>query len=150
MVKIRFDNENVYVNYCNGQWYAQPLDNSWLWVIGAIRNGERIEITDNRRELQDHQYDLSCTRGLKETNFVMLRELLKVYTPKERGIMSPDEFDMINDMLHIKERTMIELRNLRDFVVESMGDSDEMVDWDRMSAITHCIDTELFNRGEEV
>ena len=150
MVRINFDNENVYVSYGTGDWNVQPLNNSWLWAIGAIHNGERIKITDSRKELQDHQYNLSCTRGLKKTNFVMLRELLTVYSPKERGFMSSDEFDMVNDMLHIKERTVIELRNLRDYVVASMGDSDEVIDWDRMSAITHCIDMELVERGEEV
>lgn len=60
MLKIIFDNENVYVSYGNGELLVQPLTNSWLWVIGAIHDGERIKIIDDRKELQDHQYDLSC------------------------------------------------------------------------------------------
>lgn len=59
MVKIIFDNENVYVSYGAGELLVQPLTNSWLWVIGAIHDGETIKITDDRKELQDHQYNLS-------------------------------------------------------------------------------------------
>ena len=60
MLKIIFDNEDVYVSYGNGELLVQPLTNSWLWVIGAIHDGEKIKIIDDRNELQDHQYDLSC------------------------------------------------------------------------------------------
>lgn len=150
MVRINFNNENVYVSYGSGDWYAQPLNNPWLWVIGAIRNGERIEITDHRKELQDHQYDLSCIRGVGLTNHILLKSMLEVFKPEHRGILSADEADYVRDSLLIRERTVIDLRNLRDFIVAVMGDSDSIEDWDRMSAITHCIDMELFNRGVEV
>jgi hypothetical protein len=60
MVKIIFDNENVYVSYNNGELLVQPLTNAWLYVIGAIHDGDKIKVVDDRKELQDHQYDLSC------------------------------------------------------------------------------------------
>ena len=150
MVKINFDNENVYVSYCHGPWYVQPLDNSWLWTIGAILNGERIMITDTRKELEDHQYNMTCSRGLVKTNHMMLKELLKAYHPETKGIVTNNEAQMIKEILCLGNRTTIELRNLRDYVVTSMSRLESMEDWDRMSAITHCIDIELTNRGEEV
>ena len=150
MLRINFDNKNVYVSYGAGEWEVQPLNNSWLQVIGAINNGDKIKIIDDRKELQDHQYNMSCKRGLKRTNYQMLNNLLAMYDPKERGILSDDEHQLIQEMLELTDRTVIELRNLRDFVVAHMGRSDDLIDWDRMSAITYCIDTELFNRGVEV
>ena len=150
MTKIIFDNDNVYVSYNNGELLVQPLTNAWLYVIGAIHEGDKIKVIDDRKELQDHQYDLSCVRGLEKTNHIMLRELLDGYRPETRGILSEIEFKTITEALKLKERTVIGLRNLRDFVVLYMRGSDDVEDWDRMSAITHCIDTELFNRGVEV
>lgn len=150
MTKIIFDNKNVYVSCNNGELLVQPLTNAWLYVIGAIHDGDKIKVIDDRKELQDHQYDLSCVRGLNKTNYQMLNNLLAMYDPKERGILSDDEHRLIQEMLELTDRTVIELRNLRDFVVAHMGRSDDLIDWDRMSAITHCIDTELFDRGAEV
>lgn len=150
MVRIRFDNENVYVNYCNGQWYAQPLDNSWLWVIGAIRNGERIEIYDNRKELQDHQYDLSCIRGGNANNHILLKSMMSVFKPERKGVLSTDEADYIRNSLLLRERTTVDLKNLRAFIVAALSVPEDAGEWDLMSAITHCIDMELFYRGEEV
>ena len=150
MTKIIFDNENVYVSYNNGELLVQPLTNAWLYVIGAIHEGDKIKVIDDRKELQDHQYDLSCIRGLEKTDHMMLRELLDGYRPETRGILSEIEFKTITEALKLKERTVIGLRNLRDFTVLYMRGSDDLEDWDRMSAITHCIDTELFNRGAEV
>ena len=150
MVKIIFDNENVYVNYECGDFLVQPLTNAWLYVIGAIHDGDKIKVVDDRKELQDHQYDLSCVRGLNKTNYQMLNNLLAMYDPKERGILSDDEHQLIQEMLELTDRTVIELRNLRDFVVSHMGRSNDLIDWDRMSAITYCIDTELFQKGAEV
>ena len=150
MLKIIFDNEDVYVSYGGGELLVQPLNTPWLQVIGCIENGEGIKIIDDRKELQDHQHNMSCKRGLKNTNYQMLNNLLAMYDPKERGILSADEHQLIQEILELTDRTVIELRNLRDFVVAHMGRSDDLIDWDRMSAITHCIDTELFKRGVEV
>ena len=83
------------------------------------------------------------------TNFQMLKELLEKYHPETRGIMSLHEMDMIEETLHINEMGIIQLRNLRDFVVLHLGRSDEMEDWDRMSAITTVIDIKISElRGE--
>ena len=84
------------------------------------------------------------------TNFQMLRELLKVYHPEERCILSREENNLIKQTLHIDEMDILQLRNLRDFTVLYLGKSEDMEDWDRMSAITHCIDTRIFNLGGEV
>lgn len=150
MTKIIFDNENVYVSYNNGELLVQPLTNAWLYVIGAIHEGDKIKVIDDRKELQDHQYDLTCIRGLEKTDHMMLRELLDGYHPETRGILSEIEFKTITETLKLKERTVISLRNLRDFVVLYMRGADDLEDWDRMSAITHCIDMKLFDMGADV
>lgn len=85
-----------------------------------------------------------------QTNFQMLRELLKVYHPEEKGILSHEEHRLIRKMLHIEEMDILQLRNLRDLTVLYLGKSENMEDWDRMSAITHCIDSRIFNLGGEV
>ena len=84
------------------------------------------------------------------TNFQMLRELLNNYHPEQHGIMSWSEHQLIHDALHIGEMDIIQLRNLRDFVVLYMGKSEDMEDWDRMSAITHVIDSRISYLGGEV
>lgn len=84
------------------------------------------------------------------TNFQMLRELLEKYHPEQRGIMSAEEADLIKKTLHIDDMDILQLRNLRDFTVAHMGRSKNMEDWDRMSAITYCIDAAIFNLGGEV
>ena len=85
-----------------------------------------------------------------QTNSQMLRELLKEYHPKERGILYPEEYTIINETLHINEMDILQLRNLRDLTVLYLGKSEKAEDWDRMSAITHCIDLRIFNLGGEV
>lgn len=85
-----------------------------------------------------------------ETNFHMLRELLKNYHPAQRGMLSGDEYKLVTDMLHLTEMNVLQLRNLRDFTVSHMGRSDKMEDWDRMSAITYCIDARLVDLGYEI
>ena len=85
-----------------------------------------------------------------KTNFQMLQELLKVYRPKKRGIICEDEFDLIKNMLCLDEMDVLALRNLRDFVVASMGQSENAEDYDRISAITYCIDHSIFHLGGNV
>ena len=58
MMKIHFDNENVYTSYDNGEWLVQPLNASWLWLIGSLEAGRKIEIKDERKTLQDHREDI--------------------------------------------------------------------------------------------
>lgn len=92
------------------------------------------------------------------TNFQMLRELLEIYHPKQRGFISKEEFKIVKETLHIAEMDIIALRNLRDFTVifltqeakENETTENIMENWDRMSAITYVIDTEIFEKGGEV
>ena len=85
-----------------------------------------------------------------KTNFQMLKELLEKYHPAQRGIMNYDEKLLIQEMLHIGEMDVLQLRNLRDFTVLYLGKSEKMKDWDIMSAITYCIDTAIIELGGEV
>lgn len=92
------------------------------------------------------------------TNFQMLRELLEKYHPKQRGWVSAEETKLIKETLHITEMDILALRNLRDFTVmflsreakENETTENIMENWDRMSAITYVIDTEISDRGGEV
>ena len=85
-----------------------------------------------------------------KTNHLMLKELLDKYHPKERGISTFEEVEMIHSTLCFDEMDILALRNLRDFVVASMSHSEKHEDWDRMSAITSCIDGAIYHRGGEV
>lgn len=85
-----------------------------------------------------------------KTNYLMLKELLGKYHPEQRGIMSRAENTLINETLHIDEMDILQLRNLRDFTVEYISRSEKMYDWDRMSAITYCIDSRIIELGGEV
>ena len=85
-----------------------------------------------------------------KTNFQMLRELLENYHPAQRGMLSGEEYKLVVDTLHLTEMDILQLRNLRDFTVAHMGRSEDMEDWDRMSAITYCIDSSIIGLGGEV
>lgn len=85
-----------------------------------------------------------------KTNNLMLRELLEVYHPKERGILSNEEYELVNKTLHLKEMNIIALKNLRDYVVLRMSSSNKVEDWDKMSTITCCIDCAISDLGGEV
>jgi hypothetical protein len=80
----------------------------------------------------------------------MLKELLEKYHPAQRGIMNYEEKLLIQEMLHIGEMDILQLRNLRDFTVLYLGKSEKMKDWDRMSAIAYCIDSAIIELGGEV
>lgn len=58
MLRIIFDNETVWVSYDGGSFEAQPLTNGWLWLIGALEQGEHITIKDDRKTLQPHQHKM--------------------------------------------------------------------------------------------
>lgn len=85
-----------------------------------------------------------------KTNHLMLQELLRQYHPKARGMLSSEEYELVKKTLCLDEMDVLALRNLRDFTVASMGRSEKMEDWDRMSAITHCIDLQIVKLGGEV
>jgi hypothetical protein len=80
----------------------------------------------------------------------MLRELLQEYHPAQFGLLNSDENNLIRRTLNIEEMDILQLRNLRDFTVAHMGRSEKMEDWDRMSAITYCIDSRIVELGGEV
>ena len=85
-----------------------------------------------------------------KTNYLMLKELLEQYTPKEQGMTTYDEFQLIGNALCLNEMDILQLRNLRDFTVAHLGRSESLVDWDRMSAITYVIDSCIVKLGGEV
>lgn len=60
-VKVVLDDQQVAVCYDGGMYYTCEQNNCWLWLLGAIHDGEAIKITDERKNLQSHQYDLSGT-----------------------------------------------------------------------------------------
>lgn len=150
MLKVNFNDKDIAVSYDGGEWLITKINNSWLWLIGALENGEKIKVRDERKELQDHQHNMTFSRGLSESNYLMLIKLLDVYKPKRRGIMSEEEYVLISETLHLKERNVIDLRNLRDFVVALLSRDDDMKTLDKMSAITHVIDIQLVGRGAEI
>ena len=93
-------------------------------------------------------------------DFDQLRELSEVYTPAQRGILSPAEETLIRDTLEITQRTDIELQNIRNATVAIYGEMygarlDPKMDnikaqlqrIDAVSAITAAIDQEKINRG---
>lgn len=90
-----------------------------------------------------------------KTNYQMLVELNKVYTPEQRGVVRMKEVYLINEKLHLDEMDALQLRNLRDFTVmyftlNNVGDTYNREDDDKMSAITSVIDNKLWNIGAEV
>jgi hypothetical protein len=80
----------------------------------------------------------------------MLKDLLEEYHPETRGIVSLYAMDMIEKTLHLDEMNVLQMRNLRDFVVLHLGRSEKMEDWDRMSAITTVIDMRISELGGEI
>ena len=85
-----------------------------------------------------------------KTNFQMLRELLKVYKPEQRGFVNIHESELIRKTLCVEEMDVLQLRNLRDFTVAHLGRSEKIEDWDRMSAIATVIDMKIIDLGGEV
>lgn len=83
------------------------------------------------------------------TNFQMVKELMKKYNSEAEGFVSGKEQKLIKETLCLAEMDVLALRNLRDFVVMFFSHKDEG-GYDKMSAITYVIDTEIFNRGGEV
>lgn len=91
---------------------------------------------------------------MKNTNFQNLRELLKSYIPKTFGIATVEECSLIKDSLQLERMEIIDLRNLRDFVVlffsRKNEDKLDMADMDRMNAIMAVVDKEIIEKGGEV
>ena len=97
---------------------------------------------------------------MKNTNFQMIKELDAEYDklPHKRGFISEETATLIKETLHLEEfETVLELRNLRDFTVlylstknKDKDDKETISNTDKISAITHMIDIEIFNKGGEV
>lgn len=89
-----------------------------------------------------------------KTNFQMIRGLNKKYDamPHKRGFASKEEVELITDTLCLKEMDILQLRNLRDFVVLFLdsSDTDRIDRMDKISAITSVIDHNIFMKGGEV
>ena len=96
-----------------------------------------------------------------KTDTQSVMELKDKYKPKTRGILSPDEIDLIRDTLELKTRTNIELQNIRDVTVmlygqfasastNSFNGPKSMEYMDAMSGICGVIDQEKVRRGMEV
>ena len=85
-----------------------------------------------------------------KTNFQMLKDLLEVYHPQHRGVVTASEKDNIESILHLNEMDVLQLRNLRDFTVLFLSSKEDMESWDKMSAITYVIDNKIFSNGGEV
>lgn len=91
-----------------------------------------------------------------QSNFQMLRSFK--FRPKQRGWLTADEMTQIENHFKIKERSDVELQNLRDFLVlsysgkiENEKDPDECFNLsDIMSGLTGVIDLEKANRGLSV
>lgn len=100
---------------------------------------------------------------VETTNFQMLRQLEKSgFSPKESGVLYAGEVKQIEDALAVNERSsIIDLRNLRDFVVMFYGrkadeadhnynHEEKMKAMDKLSGVTSVIDRRIFYLGGEV
>ena len=85
-----------------------------------------------------------------KSNFQMIREF-KDFKPQGFGFLTSEEMDRIEQHFAIKERSDVELQNLRDFVVMYYSETAKSLeDTDVMSGIVGVIDLEKINRGIEV
>lgn len=96
----------------------------------------------------------------EETNFILLLRLLEAFTPVCYGILSNDEIQMIQKYLCIQNRSVISLRNLRDFVVLFLADKADIERrngnnekffqlMDIQSGIVSVIDQQIWNLSGE-
>ena len=95
-----------------------------------------------------------------DTNYKMLRTF--DFHPENYGVCTGEEVKQIEEHFKIKERSDVELQNLRDFVVmyyhdlahQKLVDEDRNTEYlkimDTMSAVTGVIDEDKWNRGMEV
>lgn len=93
------------------------------------------------------------------TNFQMVKDLYKKLKPVNRGVLTGEEVSIIREDLCLKDMNLLQLRNLRDFVVlyssvqvdkDSTSPDEVMYNMDKCSGICAVIDDEIFNKGGEV
>ena len=91
----------------------------------------------------------------KQSNYLMLREFVPGFSPKNHGILLQNEIEEIETALHIKDRNLMSLQNLRDFVVMYFDILEEKSDdrrktMDIMSGIVSVIDGAKISLGGDV
>ncbi|MGE4353515.1 MAG: hypothetical protein AB7D36_05475 [Oscillospiraceae bacterium] len=95
----------------------------------------------------------------EKTNFQQIVELLKEFHPAHRGIIGMSEIRHVSKALNIEQRSILDLRNLRDFVVLYVRNchNGEKASYyklseydDKMSAITAVIEDRIMLMGGEV
>lgn len=83
-----------------------------------------------------------------------MKTLLNIYYPETKGVLTDDETRLIHQLLHLGRRDILDLRNLRDFIVLflSLDTGREKIreNMDKMSAITTIIDKRILDLGGEV
>lgn len=64
-IEVLVEDDNIAVRCCGGNWHIGETDNRWLWVLSSIAfPGEySIKITDNRKNREDHQPDMTTQEG---------------------------------------------------------------------------------------
>lgn len=94
---------------------------------------------------------------MDKTNYQLITELDKVFTPKDFGVISNAEMQVVKCGLQLDARDGIDLCNLRDMVVmyfhikalESEDGRMPLIESDKLSAITYVIDSAKVERGLE-
>jgi hypothetical protein len=94
---------------------------------------------------------------MDKTNYQLITELDKVFTPKDFGAISNAEMQVVKCGLRLDARDGMDLCNLRDMVVmyfhikalESEVDRMSLIESDKLSAITYVIDCAKAERGLE-
>lgn len=88
------------------------------------------------------------------TNLQNLDKLLTVYQPKEIGVVAEEERLLIEETLELETMSIMELRNLQDFVIvylsrQAEGDSKSaLAVMDKMSAIISVIHLAIINHKD--
>ena len=89
-----------------------------------------------------------------DTNFLMLKRLDTDWRASKHshGVVGMSEIYLINKMLCLDEMDILQLRNLRDFIVLyfSSREDTNIEAMDEMSAFVSVIDNKIWNKGGEV
>lgn len=57
-VEVIIDDSRVYVRCGGGEWEVHEKSNGWLWVLGALHDGTKLVVKDERENLQEHQHKI--------------------------------------------------------------------------------------------
>ena len=171
------DNEGLIV-YSYVNFRTEPTTDNDDNIICQIKFGETVTVLEKGKEWSKVKYNGKEGYIINEsvtTEIVMLDvsdfnwgseykniEQFKAFAERARGSVKFAGFYIqvqrtFKENAHWKELTacldemdILQLRNLRDFTVLHLGRSEKREDWDRMSAITHVIDSRIFDLGGEV